>query len=321
MDEMNLEYNFGPGYVQSNSICRVISQYDGLVEYGSKTSSLMMWSKRKNGWFHYNLGWTAVRIACDDSTMYALGEDGHFLVADAAGVREEKAPGASEARPFRDLCLIGDTLYALGGSSGVLRRTKDNDWEAFGSGFPADMNAQLFSIHGISDEEIYVVGKDGLILRFSNGKWAAVKSPTENDIFTVRVTETGVVYAACAGGQLLRGRKETFELLAATTPSGEDLFGVAWFRGNLYVADEKNLYALEDDERLAKITVPNGPAWTFKHLHSNGDVLWSFGRKHIFWTEDVTTWHNVTPSFTLFDPSESGPMASKSSCGCGSGGH
>lgn len=326
MDEQNLEYNFGQGFVQNDTVCRVISQYDGLVEYGSKTSSLMMWSKRKKGWFHYHLGWTAIRLACSKSAMYALGADGHFLVANAAGVKVEELAGSSDEFPYRDVCLAGETIFVLGGHAGVQRRGEgEAGWEACGEGLPlgeaaAKDRAELVSIHGVNEGELYAVGKNGAIWRYTDSKWSRLESPTEQDLLTVRVTESGRVYATGNGGLVLQGSGRDFECIGSTG-SEDAVHGLTWFQGNVYVADEKNLYVLRDNGVLDKVVVPNGPGWTFKHLHSTRDVMWSFGEKHIFWTDDATHWHNETPSFTLFDPSESGPMAAKSSCGCTGGAH
>ena len=170
--------------------------------------------------------------------------------------------------------------------------------------------------------ELYAVGNGGAIWRYAESKWSQAKSPTEQDLLTVRVTESGGVYATASEGLILRGQQggHDFECVG-NTGSADHLHGLTWFQGSLYVADEKSLYVLKEKDKLEKVVVPNGPGWTFKHLHTNGEVMWSFGQKHIFWTEDATHWHNATPSFTLFDPSESGPMAAQSSCGCTGGAH
>ena len=88
MDEEHVEFSFSHGIVQNRNVARVISQFDELVNYGSTSCSLMMWTRNRNQWHHFNVGWTAIRLACFEAGMYALGADGHLLRADAKGVNE-----------------------------------------------------------------------------------------------------------------------------------------------------------------------------------------------------------------------------------------
>ena len=98
MDEMNVEYEFGHGYVQSRHVSRVISAFDELAKRGSTSSSLMMWSQKQNQWFHFNMGWTAIRVVCttddpaDDLSYHQkIGSDPSFDIRIVPTMRPDKA--------------------------------------------------------------------------------------------------------------------------------------------------------------------------------------------------------------------------------------
>ena len=76
MDEIELSYRFGKGFVQSRELGRVISQYDELVDRGSRASSLMMWNGKRRQWHHFHLGWTAVDLATDPDLRARLLSQG-----------------------------------------------------------------------------------------------------------------------------------------------------------------------------------------------------------------------------------------------------
>lgn len=324
MDEIKLSYQFGQGFVQNRNVSRVISQLDELANLGSTSSSLMMWSEKRNQWYHYNIGWTARRLTCSSSQMYALGREGRLLIAGAGGVSEEFATDEKERSPdevdFRDMALIDNRLYITGRGRRVLRRNGPNEWVNWDNGLDISQDEAGFNaIDALTETDIYAVGTGGEIWNCREAHWRRVKSPAQSTLHNVKVIEPGLVYVAGANGVLLRGNEKGFNALK--TDTDKDLYGIESFAGRIYVASEEAIFVLDDKDQLRQLSVGYGPCWTFKHLHANDGAMWSFGKEHLFKTTDGEHWDNVTPSSTTFEAGESGPAASHSSCGCTGGAH
>jgi hypothetical protein len=321
MDDINLEYDFGHGVAQSSATARVISTFDELKDRGSESSSLMMWSKKKNQWFHFNLGWTAIRVLCSESRMFALGADGRLMVAGAAGTQEENVTVDGENIELRDMCLIDDTIYAVGAGPCCFKREGPANWTRWDKGLESRKSqgagAGFNSVSGIDASQIYAAGDNGEIWKCEDGTWQRLISATDLTLTVIRVVEPGLVYAGGQDGILVRGAEDEFKTIDCEEIS-KTVLGIQRFNGKLYVACANGLYALDKDHQPGKVHVAPGVHWTFGFLHAAEGTLWSFGQKHIFWTEDEEHWHNVTPSFTVFDPTDSGPPPSQSSC-CSTG--
>jgi photosystem II stability/assembly factor-like uncharacterized protein len=307
-------YSFGHGFVQSRNVARVISKFDELASYGSASSSLMMWSGRTNKWHHFNIGWTAIRLACSQRRMFALGEE---TISNLE---------AGKNRPLlTDMCIIDGSLYVSGGNGAIYKREGSNAWTRqnrdAGDISDDDESGGINAIHGLGESAAFAVGGAGGIWRMKNGKWRRLDSPTRAALNNVRVVEPGLAYAVGEKGLILRGTGDCWETICEQAVK-KDLFGIELFNGRVYVACEDEVFAVTPDgKELQNVRIGYGPSRTFRHLHVNDGVMWSFGQKHIFWTADGEKWTNITPSFTVFDPAESGPAPSQSSCGCTGGAH
>jgi hypothetical protein len=321
MDKLELRHRFGRGFVQSKDLGRVISQYDELVERGSKSSSLMMWNGRRGQWQHFHLGWTAVDIACSDSGMFVLGDDGNFLYADKGGVREETIdrPGDNPIvrGELHGMCLVGERVTAVGSAGQAFQRTGPKRWSRFDEGL--DEGVVLRAVHGVDEDELYAVGDAGEIWRAEGGTWRRLQSPTGVNLNHVRVVDEGLAYATGADGALLRGRGADWTVVEHGGPR-KALVGIARFDGKIYVSGDEGVFVLGEDDSLTRLQVGHGPTITFRHLGAVDDVLWSFGPRHLFRPEDGEKWIETTPFVSHFDMAESGPVSGPSACGCG-GGH
>ncbi len=322
MDETNVANIFGHGVVQSSGIVRVVSQLDEFVNFGSAACTLMMWSQKKQAWFNFNIGWTAIRVVCDDSGMFALGVDGRVMSAGPSGVSEEMIDesnqGPSKRGELKDMCLIGDRLYVVGVGGQVYRREGPAKWVRFDKGLE-DTDIELNAIHGLDESDIYAVGTGGGIWRCVDGEWKPLESPGDATLRNVLVVEPGLAYAVGEKGMLLRCDADKCKVVQEIEDL-KDLAGIEWFDGKLYVASESCIYVLNDGG-LESAKAGYGPGFTFGHLSANDGVMWSFGKNHLFKTDDGARWHNVTPHTTLVDPLHSSPRQEQSQCGCTGGGH
>ncbi len=326
-EQIEIPYTFGRGFVQNNNTARVIAQFSELVADGSESSILMMWSKKNRRWHHFNLGWTAINVLASKSQMYALNRHGRVLVADASGVREEILDdGPNPKGDVCDMCLIGDNLYVAGMNRRVYRREGPNQWVNFDEGIslPADEDqaAGFKAIHGTSESgTIAVVGLDGEIWQCQNGDWLQVDSPTNINLSCVRVINSDLAYAGGDSGVLLVGKGRTWKSIEHNTTK-EDIWDIEWFNNRLYITTKTAFWALGDNDKLELVNMGLGPGISFRHLHANDGVLWSFGPKDISWTEDGKKWRSATPTFSPIDPATPRPGSnlSESSCSCSSEG-
>ncbi|MDJ0763062.1 MAG: hypothetical protein QNJ97_08755 [Myxococcota bacterium] len=325
MDEIDLRYAFGPGFVQNRTTCRVISQFEELANFGSASSALMMWNGRTRRWHHYTLGWTAIRIACTEKQMFALSASGQVLRANARGVKEEQIEAQTAVGQFkdlRDLTVIGDRVYAAGRGGCVYRDDNADRWVDLQADETTDRDLAVNAISGTSGSHIIAVGDKGHIWAFDGQGFERVESPTTVDLSAVVVSPQGESAIAAGNDGVVLRLDDSGWHTAHQDPSKGTLTGLTLFKNRCYAASPSAIYALNDRDELELIDVAHAPGWTFGYLHSNDGIMWSFGKRHLFWTEDGQTWHNQTPDMTPFDPSETGPAVSRSrSCGCTGGGH
>jgi hypothetical protein len=298
-------FSFLSGFVQDRNTGRVIAQIDDLKDAGATDSHLMKWIRSEGRWYSFDLEWHATRLCIVTSPelhLLAVGPAGIAYVGTAAGNAEEEIDptddGPRRRGDIRDLRIIGAHVYAAGMSRQVYRREGKGNWTRQDAGTVQPRGslevAGFNSIDGVSEADIYAVGFGGEIWRRVAGAWHQVESPTNVVLHRVRAVSDDLVFAAGQGGVLLRGSADRWDVVPQYSTDA-DFWGMEWFRDTLFVASDTGVYALTADDTLERVEMGLGDGWTTRHLHANDGVMWSFGPKHVAWTEDVTTWTDVTP--------------------------
>lgn len=298
-------FSFLSGIVQDRNVGRVIAQVDELKEAGSTNSRLLRWTRSDGKWQSYRLKWHAIRLGVipgSDPVIVAIGPDGSYIEGTSAGPSEgyidNSDDGPNRRGDIRDLRIIGGHAYATGMSRQIYRREAAGVWHRFDDGVVQPRGAisvaGFNAIDGLDENNIYAVGFNGEIWHFQNLKWTRIDSPTGVVLHRVRTVRDNIVFACGQEGVLIEGFDSQWRIVEHGI-SLPDLWGMEWFNDRLYVACDDGLYALKSNDVLEKINIGLGDNWTFRHLHANDGVLWSFGPKHICWTEDMVTWHDVTP--------------------------
>jgi hypothetical protein len=163
------------------------------------------------------------------------------------------------------------------------------------SGSPGTLDiAGFMSMHGLDEFDLYAVGFNGEIWRRLNAVWQPLSSPTNVVLHCVRMLAHDKVYVCGQRGVILRGNGRYFEAIDAGFME-DDLWSLQEFRGAVYLASERALYRLRPDDSLEEVDTGLDEKRTYGHLHANDGVMWSFGSKHLAWTEDGRTWHDATP--------------------------
>lgn len=228
--------------------------------------------------------------------LIIVGADGQVLLGMQTGYADEHLDPSKSGPEFkgdiRDARFIGSKVVAVGMSRQVYRREQAGQWAHIDQGVlakPKDM-VGFNSVDGFGPSDIYAVGLKGEIWHYDGKNWRQEESPTNIALQRVRCFsgKKGGVYACGAGGTLLRGSPAGFEVIAPESTK-DNLYGLEWFEGKLYVAGLTALYVLEDDA-LQPVDVGIGEGVTFGDLHANDGVMWSVGARHILTTEDGSSW-------------------------------
>ncbi|MGH2624519.1 MAG: hypothetical protein ACRDE7_12690, partial [Sphingobacterium sp.] len=198
---------------------------------------------------------------------------------------------------IRDLRAIGSTVYAAGMGRQIYRRTSRGNWIPIHEGVINKPKHYLDvtgfeSIDGVSEDEIYAVGFNGEIWRYHEEKWQKIDSPTNLTIERVRATSSDVTYACGQKGVLLRGRGDAWDIVRHEETE-DDFWGLEWFLGRLYLATHGELFTLNEQDELKRVDLGLPGLRTYSQLHAAEGALWSFGAKHVAWTKDGETWHDV----------------------------
>jgi ligand-binding sensor domain-containing protein len=147
------------------------------------------------------------------------------------------------------------------------------------------------AINGISEKNIYAAGLKGEIWHFNGSTWKALQSPTEKSLNEICCVDTSKLFIAGQDGVLLKGDGGQFKILPQINANG-DIYGLEWFKEALYVSTKNGIYRLDND-KLQPVDLKLGKGWTTKYLHANDGVLWTFGPKHLAYTEDGDQWTQV----------------------------
>jgi hypothetical protein len=295
--------SFGAGFSLGNDRGFVVAQIDLVRQLGSSETNLMDWSADE-GWRGFEIPWVATRVwvVHDQGAVFVIGPAGLCWVV-AQGRHSEEAVDDSDEGPryrgdLRDLRWIGEHLYTAGMSRQVYRREASRSWVRMDDGVVQPLgNLEVVgfnSIDGCSESDLWAVGFRGEIWRCLNGQWHEADSPTNVILHRVRTISQDLTFACGQKGVLLRRRGDMWEIVDHSA-TDEDLWGMEWFQDNLYVASASEVYRLGAGDELEPVLKSLGKPWTSRDLHGNRGALWSFGPKHIAWTEDGQSWHDVTP--------------------------
>jgi len=159
-----------------------------------------------------------------DGAFYMSGEHGLILRYDLANATFDQQPTPGTETIYGIWGTAADNIWAVGGDPsagvGVIWHFNGTAWSVDDvTGVVANGLPPLFKVWGRSENEVYAVGREGVILRFDGSKWSQLTSNTDDPLFTVHGNDTDVV---AVGGVLENG--DILELDGDTftprTPSG-----------------------------------------------------------------------------------------------------
>jgi hypothetical protein len=232
--------------------------------------------------------------------LVIMGAGGYVAVVTGGTVTEEMVDESVEGPRgrgnIRDMRLIGGHLYAAGMNRQVYRREGPQRWVHCDRGVVqplGNLTVSGFSaIDGLTESDIYAAGFNGEIWHYDGKSWQQFDSPTNVLLHRIRVVGADLAFASGQLGVLLQGSRQGWRPIEHDVTT-EDLWGMEWFDGHLYVAGDEAIYRVEGDQ-LKVVDTGLGTSFTYRHLHANAGAMWSFGPKHIAKT-DGKMWMDVTP--------------------------
>jgi hypothetical protein len=255
-------------------------------------SLIFVLADEKQPTFHF-LEWIAHAICLLPTGGEALvsSDEGRLLTVSPASIDEGHitfAEGWKRPIVLRSLSLIAAQVFGVGMNGLIIRRRSDGLWERTAG--PDFDRSGLEAADGFSLDEIYVVGWDGTVVWLQGNRLVDCSAPTSVILTDIACADDGFAYACGQEGVLLRGRRDRWEVICAGA-TDENLWGIADYRGKIYVATILSLYTVED-AGLAPVDFGEDPPTSCYKLFVGHGFLWSIGREDIL-RFDGSVWMRV----------------------------
>jgi hypothetical protein len=206
----------------------------------------------------------------------------------------------------RSVASIDDSIYSTGMNRQVYKRTERNGWVEVDHDILYQGNEvgdALNAIDGFNNIEIYAAGSNGEIWYYDGEHWHKIASPTNVHMHSLCCASDGYVYIGGKLGILIKGRKDSFEILE--TDIGKTIWDIHYFKNKLYLLTSNGIY-LHTDGAFEKIQDDILSCEDFLHFSSSNEHLWIFGSKRII-QYDGLSWSKCT--LTLSADTDNAPVA------------
>jgi hypothetical protein len=297
--------SFTTGALRQDDLGYVATVSDKLVEEG--VPHTMLNQIYKGDLFGDEIPWSVCSVSIcwiPIEQSISISPEGYVEVVGGGEKREEKRISSSVGKRFgpenrgdlREVRgIAGGRAYAVGTARQAYVRVDRDTWERIdqtAQSEKANMTEKSFeSIDGFTETDIYAVGWDGEIFHYDGKQWQQKKSPTKLALSKVRCALDGYVYACGQSGVVVRGKEDDWEIIGKGV-TDEDLWGLEFFEGKLYVASMYQLYQF-DGKELTPIKFGRcEPPSTCYHLSASKGVMWSIGAKDLL-EFNGKTWKSV----------------------------
>ena len=139
-----------------------------------------------------------------------------------------------------------DDVFLAGGGWGhgnFISHFDGTDWSLMPTNTTV---ADLFSISGYDHDNVYAVGRDGVVIRFDGTAWSPMTTPTSAVLLGVHVVAPDDVYAVGNNGTIIHYDGDAWTLMASGV--SEDLYGV-WGNGS-------DVFAAGGENTILHLTIP-----------------------------------------------------------------
>jgi hypothetical protein len=239
-------------------------------------------------------------LGSNPAEVFNIGVGGHVVVARIPGGESHEDIDTSPRGPnysemLRCAKVISGVVHVAGMARQVYRRDARGAWSAIDAGVYLPRGARkkatgFLDLDGFGLSDIYAAGYKGEIWSYDGAVWLQRPSPTNVALNKVLVSSAGNVFIAGLAGTLLRGRADKWTLIAEGQTS-EDFWGLAEFKGSVYVATNYAVYkVVGDDLVVLNLGQQGDDDVSTSYLHAGDGILMSVGDKDILRTDDGVHW-------------------------------
>jgi hypothetical protein len=221
----------------------------------------------------------------EPKSVMAVGEDGGVVVygkgtTDNHSIETKKGKAADRG-PLRRGALLENTPIVVGMDRQAYRWKGGDQWDAFEQGLRPAGNkvAGYEAVAGFSLSDVYAGGWDGELVHWNGKTWRTIDSPTSSIIVNMCAGGDGKIYACGRTGLLLCGRDDEWGVIDHQMTT-EDFWGIAWFKGKLYLSSFDGVFYLEKGE-VQPVDFGDLNITSFYHLTASREMLLSIGAKDI----------------------------------------
>ncbi len=196
--------------------------------------------------------WLSDLWRASDGRLFAAAEGGQVHAFNGERWQVVQTPATSM---IASVWGVDDrTIYAT--TEGAIFQLLEDAWQLVTSGH----QVYIDRIHGLTADNIYAVGRRGLMLHFDGRAWRRLDVPTGMDLNAVRVTDRGTVIAVGVGGTVLEGNADRWSALQF---EDIDFLDVVDYRGSVFLAagylgifrlDGKGLVPFRTDIHVVRLT-------------------------------------------------------------------
>jgi hypothetical protein len=300
------EYSFITGSLRTSNLSLVVMVKDELTENNISHFFSIGWNNGNwQSWDPEGMReWEVVGLCNCQIPMeqwLIIGFWGEILCVGSGDIHEENVIAGEDSPdkhgPMRGINNINGKAYAVGMNRQVYRRDAKDIWRCMHYSSETDNEEDdsevigFEAIDGFSDDEIYTVGLGGEIWKYNGSVWQAVDSPTNLPLTCVICAGDGNVYACGRKGILLSGRDSSWNLIEHDVME-DDIWGMAWFKDELYLSTLWEVYKLNKQFSLTPVNFGSDVPSSCFHLSESNGVLWSVGKKDIM-SFDGNKWYRI----------------------------
>lgn len=292
MNEFLEGYSITTGAVRYSDLGYLLATDNSLIEEGVAHTRLLVIDQGE--WGGYDFDWLACSVSVchspEEKVVVTQHQGATTWVGGGGQASEEPfdpaiQPPVSRRGYIRETREIaGGKLYAAGTCRQLYRRDGPGQWTRLDIWHDDEsdeiLDSSFESVDGFAENEIYTVGWEGEIWLFDGATWTPIDSPTNAALYKVLCAPNGQVYAAGSSGLLVTGRGDRWQVIEHDDTE-EDIWGLAWFNGTLYLSTTSILYQLQDDHLIpvdfGDCDIPS----SCYHLSAADGVLWSIGAQDV----------------------------------------
>lgn len=233
---------------------------------------------------------TVERVFENFSVAFHSPDENKDILVETGGIVRLRGAAGWETHLLKAAFLLGAfslggrTDFVFGDNGQIFRFDGRSQW-TLDSVASTD---RIFDMHGISDDRLYAVGRDGLLLKSRGTNWDVIDVAIGTDFRSVLVERDRVIVAGDAG---VAGHLSDSEFATYETGLESDILSICRFRGGMYFADSDFGIHLEEDGVFRPVA---NLGYTYRL--NKGDWLTATCGEYIF-QFDGTNWRGIEISY------------------------